>query len=176
MLRHTQTLGTDWLHALAHGCSHLLESSSLLTTSLPFKALGRIPGSLSTVPKHPTFTLITALTTLRRRHLFVCLSPWLHQDSTGRGWNLPHLQAPRQSLPQGFRLTGIELSSQGAGLPLTAYDVMGSLSALSHCLTLHILFSVYPYILGNVALHRSMVNVPEATLFNLACPSSQELS
>lgn len=62
VLRHTQTLGPG-PRAPAHGSSHLLESSSQLATSLPFKAPGRIAGSLSTAPKHPTFTLITALTT-----------------------------------------------------------------------------------------------------------------
>lgn len=164
MLRHTQTLGLDWLRALAHGSSHLLESSSQLATSLPFKAPGRIAGSLSTAPKHPTFMLITALTTPRGSHLFVCLSPWLHQDSTGRGSPLPHLQAPRQSLPQGFRLTGTELSSQGAGLPSLPMMSWARRAQLSVA-TLHCIASslYYPCILDSVALHWSMVNLPEAT-------------
>lgn len=93
----------------------------------------------------------------------MCLSPRLHQDSTGRGSPLPHLQAPRQSLPQGFRLTGTELSSQGTGLP--SLPMMSWARSQLSAAPLHRIASplYYPYVLDSVALHWSMVNLPEAT-------------
>ena len=68
---------------------------------MPFKTLGK---SVSRFPllcaQHPILTLITAPTTLHCKHLFVCLSPQLQEDSRGQGTRLTHLPTPR---PNGAR-------------------------------------------------------------------------
>lgn len=70
------------------------------------------PSFLSSAPQHPILTLITVPTTLHCKHLFVCLSPQLQEDSRGRGTHLTHLPTPK---PDGApRPMHPELSSDAA--------------------------------------------------------------
>lgn len=167
MQRHTQTLGTNWLCAHAHGPSHLSERPSQLATSLPFRALGRIPGSLSSAPTAPcVYPHHSSDHTARDSPICVSVcpaTPRFHQDRKAT-YSPPSTQAEPSTMVQ---VQGTELSSRGAGLPLTAYDVLGLLSTLSYCFRYRPFSLCCPWTHREVALHWSTVNLPEGTLLKL---------
>lgn len=83
-------------------------------------------------------------------------TPRLHRERKA-AYSPPSTQAEPSTVVQ---VQGTELSSQGAGLPLTACDVLGLFSTLSYCFRYRPFSLCCPWIHREVVLHWSTVNLP----------------